>query len=757
MSLIRAKPNETLKYHTLLAAEVVDRIYRIRPDLFASLEVDGVKDILLFHDLGKADRGFQSILPPISDNRPFLSAPDEKSPAGAAFLSSKAQADEEDNYLVRHELLSGVLYLIANPGRLLEAAAILSHHKPLREDSFNRAAKAAPNLREADLNQCLDWICTGRDSDAIKKKLAEALPTVSKSNALYSAFATILQSLKKSNPGPETRNRYAALKALLHIGDWLASSGREPEAYYAPFSIKAESLRQKISDLISKPVQWREFQRKCAGLNQNVLAIAPTGAGKTEAALLWAGPDLNKLVYLLPTRVTSNAIYLRLQRYFPEKRIGLAHSGALFYLRSQADSPQLSDHLLQKTLCCPITVGTIDTVLVSGFNVRYWDLKEFNLRNSKIIIDEIHSYQAYTMGLIIACLKQLRSQGCSFFIMSATMPRYLRKLLADNIPGLLLHESDELNSQARNEWRWLESGDVPVNDALDRAMAGKKVLIVVNTVNKAIEVYYRLKELLASAGKEEIPILCFHSAFIQKHKWEKEARVIELEKGAGPCIVVSTQVVEVSLDIDFDLMFTENAPIDALVQRAGRVNRGRAKTDSFISVFRHGKASTFVYESAILEKTHRTVREFHGRRITEAELVGMVDRVYEDYDICADPKYRKALTRFAEIQDHFWQIFDFTADDKVDALTRESDVIKIPVIPHCFRAETRGLHILDKTAYQVDMPLKDFKKLASTAKEKDPEGFVYADVDYREEVGLVLKLSMSDPRTTWKRSKSPSR
>ncbi len=152
----------------------------------------------------------------------------------------------------------------------------------------------------------------------------------------------------------------------------------------------------------------------------------------------------------------------------------------------------------------------------------------------------------------------------------------------------------------------------------------KKVLIVVNTVDEAIRLYKVYKEMSEYA-------ICFHSRFIQKDRFDKEQDILKREREGLPILLIATQVVEVSLDIDFDILFTENAPIDAIIQRAGRVNRKRKHSKiSKVIVFKHQPVTEeFIYtETDILRKTFEVLSREHNKKLTEHDLNNLVDEVY---------------------------------------------------------------------------------------------------------------------------------
>jgi CRISPR-associated endonuclease/helicase Cas3 len=193
-----------------------------------------------------------------------------------------------------------------------------------------------------------------------------------------------------------TRKEYIFYKAILTNCDWLGSAHKEPDKGMT-FSI--DRLKDKIvakllnegKTHIAKSFRFREFQLSSV-VPKNVIAIAPTGSGKTEAALLWASQKkaLERIIYLLPTRVTSNAIHKRLQSYFDNTDVAIVHSSALFYRKETNENYDQKEYLKDKTFFQNVNVCTIDQVLTQGFNLGYWELKTFHMMNAWVVIDEIH-------------------------------------------------------------------------------------------------------------------------------------------------------------------------------------------------------------------------------------------------------------------------------------------------------------------------------------------------------------------------------
>jgi CRISPR-associated endonuclease/helicase Cas3 len=359
------------------------------------------------------------------------------------------------------------------------------------------------------------------------------------------------------------------------------------------------------------------------------LIEAPTGSGKTEAAIAYASRLLaaalaDSIVFALPTQATANAMLERLEeagkKLFPDGvNVVLAHGKAGF----NRDFIKLKNATIGKTAqgteeafaqCTQwlatsrkrvflgqIGVCTIDQVLLSVLPVRHNFVRAFGIRKSILIVDEIHAYDSYMNGLLDHVLERQREAGGSAILLSATLPSARRSQIFEKwgsfIPETNINISYPLVTHAGIEVSNWESPEreenhivkvtaqptenmLPDNALLDEmlkaAIKGALVVIICNLVKDAQKVSRRLKQLMMEKGVS-IGIDLFHSRFRFMDRQKIEMSVME-KYGKGPLrasgrILVSTQVVEQSLDLDFDWMITQLCPIDLLFQRLGRLYR----------------------------------------------------------------------------------------------------------------------------------------------------------------------------------------
>ncbi len=363
---------------------------------------------------------------------------------------------------------------------------------------------------------------------------------------------------------------------------------------------------------------------------------APTGEGKTEAALALArrighlnGTD--EMYYALPTMATSNQMFGRLETHLA-KRLGLASSvklvhGQAFLVESElrAEMPLAFREPLdngaanesqarasiewfnskKRALLAPFGVGTIDQAELAALNVNHAALRMMGLAGKVIVVDEVHAYDTYMTTIIARLLRWLGTMNTSVILLSATLPIARRKQLmaeyrkglaseidfdlteeqAQAYPNLITVGANEIFQTSTKVWqpnRVIELGELHFGDQDARAKAewlvraiaaGGCVCWMTNTVKRAQKIF---AELLALAPRDvELDLL--HSQFPLD---ERQTRELELSNRYGRdkkrpprAIVVGTQVLEQSLDLDFDVMVSDLAPIDLLLQRAGRLHR----------------------------------------------------------------------------------------------------------------------------------------------------------------------------------------
>lgn len=424
---------------------------------------------------------------------------------------------------------------------------------------------------------------------------------------------------------------------------------------------------------------------------------APTGIGKTETAFYLADRWLQQtggsgLYIAMPTQATSNQIYQRsleiLADRYPEDLIPitLAHGQAAWNERVNAirvkevgerhqDLNVLAAEWFQnnrkRTLLTPFGVGTVDQAFLSILQTRHFFVRLFGLKDKVVMFDEVHAYDAYMNELFYRLLSWLRGMGTAVVILSATLPDEARRRIAaayngweaETIPTDTHYPRLTFSSTKQGitvtpltppeertlALNWLEPGDLE-QTLRQRLESGGCAAVICNTVGKAQKIYLRLS---AGAIVPEEDLILFHARFPAAWRREKEALVLsKFGKGRDgtvnnkerpeKAIVIATQVIEQSLDLDFDLMITELAPVDLILQRAGRLHRhagrvrpGQLKQPELLLLkpemeeesFPDFGASRWIYDYSTLWKTWRALRdknELHTLRDTRS----LIETVY---------------------------------------------------------------------------------------------------------------------------------
>lgn len=388
-------------------------------------------------------------------------------------------------------------------------------------------------------------------------------------------------------------------------------------------SAAPQSFKELFANLQSpRPLQLAIDQIPQEILKKPCLAIieAPTGEGKTEAALalahrIAAASGSDEFFYALPTTATSNQMYGRID-IFLQNQLGLSTKIRLIHSQAnlQEESLEISlmengefpDHTVEewfrpkkKALLAPFGVGTVDQAELGALNVAFNALRLMGLAGKTLILDEVHAYDTYMTTVIERLLQWLSAMGTSVILLSATLPKSRRETLLKAYGTLDISQINQSNDypsiwvtnntgcyhnsppasqpdrrlQVRNLWL---KDDNPVSKAkwlVDQVAGGGCICWITNTVDRAQKLY---KELHSLAG-DHIDQLLIHSRFPvdDRQKLEKE-----LTRRYGPGgdrpqrgIVVGTQVLEQSLDLDFDGMVSDIAPVDLLLQRSGRLHR----------------------------------------------------------------------------------------------------------------------------------------------------------------------------------------
>lgn len=412
------------------------------------------------------------------------------------------------------------------------------------------------------------------------------------------------------------------IKGFLHLCDYSASGGYISEYPNDFLDSSMENVRTMWRQH-DPEADWNELQNFCGERqDENVIVVAQTGMGKTEAGFRWIGN--HKGYFILPLRTAINAMYDRVKETILlnkdiDTRLAVLHSESLEYYSKQSEGniDLLEYESRGKHLSIPLSISTLDQLFDFVFKYQTYELKLTTLSFSKIVIDEIQMYDPELLRYLITGLKQIVSMGGKVAVMTATLPPFIKDLLMENIPFKKENIATFVNDSIRHH---LEIWDRKINaeeiEGFYRRNCGSgeagKILVVCNTIRKAQELYEELKENL---GDQDVHIL--HSRFIRRERAVLEKEILDFGKTFDENrkvdhrsgIWISTSLVEASLDIDFDYLFTELYELSSLFQRLGRCNRKGVKSIA--------EPNCFVYTQIDAEHLTGTLHGFIDRTLFE--------------------------------------------------------------------------------------------------------------------------------------------
>jgi CRISPR-associated endonuclease/helicase Cas3 len=657
-----------------------------------------------------------------------------------------------------------------------EMLAIASHHHKLANGVFGDYQKLRPNYEQAFFPDFYEMVNNEAARQNIPQwqpiKFDPAILDFTEKHNPYKLFKrNAVDRVENFGGDPlkrflhRMRDLFVLFKGMLHQCDWLASSGKKPGDYaYQLPATKASVTEAMRSKENSKFEKWEDFQEAAAKAQGHIFVQIPTGQGKTEAALLWAlnSEHPRKTLFLLPTMVTTNKTWERIKELNGggDDLVGLSHSTASYVLEKELDiePEQLrQQEFYNKTFFKAATVATVDQLIYSFFNWNRWVMTGATAYNANIIVDEVHAYDAYTFGLLLFCLQKAAQSGSRVAIMSATLPEIMRQKITEVLgesTSTLIREPRFGEKKRHKLEVWPEEISTLTQAIWGAYDQGQKVLVVCNTIKQARLVFDQLQGIEASNK------MLYHSQFIIRDKKIKEDRLVNQigkrpSKHKGGFVAVCTQIVEVSLDIDFDCMFTENAPIDALVQRLGRVNRKgqMAQLARVVICQENETARKYIYPPTLLDETRRLLEiECAGANqgeIPEKVFKQIVDQVYTELNLNRDRKYTEKLQNSLTYIEKLWQsslkgIFTLSADERLleQISSREMNYVTVECILLSHYQQNEIEEMLKKYQYNAlrEFTLKVPLYVAKASKTKILENGLYLlDIAYNETDGLLLK------------------
>ncbi len=445
---------------------------------------------------------------------------------------------------------------------------------------------------------------------------------------------------------------YGAVRGLLQLADHRASAREEGEyvSEISTFSYKFPFTQKRgIQKLIEE--NWQ---------NDILLVRAPTGAGKTDASLLWASRQISahkadRLVIAMPTRFTANALAVNVTETLSST--GIYHSSAWYSKKQTIDSGKvrrqvaLAQHKMARLLATPVTVCTIDHLLMSLTQTQEdHHLINFNLANACVVIDEADFYDEFTLANIMFLLEVLRQWKVPVLIMSASLPESslaMYRRIGYDVKGIL--EDKDSPDNKRERFEICEIVDYESIDELDHlvdvCIERGNGIIYMNTVEKAMAVYKLVVKKKDERGID-IPIILYHSRFTESDKLLKEQRLLDAlgrkswTDRTAKGIAILTQIGEISINISSEIMVSDMCPIDRLIQRAGRLCRFDNKVGQMYIVVPHKEGKLYPAPYGTLSQKEKvwvpykafkdSVDVITAGKYAAENLVGLLNKVYSE-------------------------------------------------------------------------------------------------------------------------------
>ncbi|MCC6446500.1 MAG: CRISPR-associated helicase Cas3' [Armatimonadetes bacterium] len=731
--LAKSNPPISLRQHTeevLAALETM--IVALTPALSALALPkfdDQIRLTAYLHDIGKAAVGFQ-----------------------------KQLADKSFRWNYRHEALSAAIIMAAGLHEsygLLLPAAIMTHHRALNDAKLARCTGIGDSRSTWEIGGKPQWKSKCREMDEYWDWIKAYVEQIAKQTNcssfislpaspddlpdLYEMQGQLRETLKTLNNGASCGISNETLpwiisRGLLMAADHLASGGRTAT----------------LNNLSAQLPPSRRFQDISEKTQGSAILEAPTGAGKTEAAIRWALGNRHageRIYYVLPYQASINAMQQRLKKLFDADSVGILHHRALLqeYRRHfEGDygeaARQASETLhLSRQFYRPIKVLTPFQILKLLFACPRFEIGLAEMLGGLVIFDEIHAYEPHTIALIEMAVEQLHRLGVRFLFMTATFPDFLKEKLKAILPGiteLTLSEEDSWEAgilkMARHKLGIRDCRLEDLTEEMIKSATKGSVLVVCNRVAQAQELFQQLRY-----RAEDVRLL--HSRFIGRDRYDKEQALFLGTRHQKPScqILVATQVVEVSLDISFDTLFCELAPVDDLLQRFGRVNRSnehQRPVDVNVALQFDADRVKYIYQLDRLDRTAHAAK--NGELLTPYAAAEWVKAVYQGGYLPAEQrKYETAKQSFTQVLKKLIPLHD-GQDEDFEELFDSVEVVPYQFLDE-YTAACEEKRYLDAVTLLMSLPCGTFHSLLAKKAIQKIDKMFFVQKDYDPILGLL--------------------
>lgn len=583
----------------------LDDVAKIAVSVVENLHLD--KDLArkggILHDIGKVSHVFQETL--------------------------KCDYVRQQGFVWRHEIASlFFLQLVPEEEWATLIDMIVAHHKSVRNDiSCKGLLDLEDNYEDCFERHSKDFGLWKEDAVSILAEfgIKGDEVTLEKARECYD-YAIAHCEEKDLN--------YSLWKGVLMSADHMASALEESNVDAPNIFIKPDlSFYNRQSDLYPLSLVSTDDSR------MHTLVTAPTGAGKTDFLLRRCR---GRVFYTLPYQASINAMYDRIKCDLSQTNaiVTLLHSAS----NLKMENGQVEERIMQRMVGSSVKVMTPHQMASIIFGIKGYEAMIADLKGCDVILDEIHTYTSAIQAIVLRIIEVLVNIGCRVHVGTATMP----KVLYDKILELLGGSKNVYEVSLPKEIlctfdRHIIHKVCSFDDCklvIENAVKEKqKLLIVCNQVKRAQSVFECIVNDFPDIRK-----MMIHGRYKRGDRCSLESSLQNTFNTCGDgCIVVSTQVVEVSLDISFDVMITECAPIDAMVQRFGRINRKRTKDtigkykNIYVIAPPENESECKPYESDVLSKSYTVLPDDEVLR--ESSLQTLIDNVYPEIRDFVDIDY----------------------------------------------------------------------------------------------------------------------
>ncbi|OFX53985.1 MAG: CRISPR-associated helicase/endonuclease Cas3 [Bacteroidetes bacterium GWB2_41_8] len=653
----------------------------------------------ILHDIGKASPLFQQTL-----NKNFQRPP---------------------GFVFRHEIASLFFVSLLNEDEKHPIIdMIVAHHKSIYQDA---RGKGILDLVENDAD------CLPRHLKGFEIWSKDALSILS-----FLGFETAPITLPEAEANFwEVRDYcesktygYSQWKGVLIAADHLASAmDGHSDTLLKKLYIRPDLsyYHSRKSDLYPLSLLATDDERP------HTLVTAPTGAGKTDFLIRRCK---GRVFYTLPFQASINAMYERIKEDLKNTNadVRLLHASSSIKL----ENGKIEEKIMQRHIGASVKVLTPHQMASLVFATNGYEAMIADMKGCDVILDEIHTYSETTQAIVLKIVEILCNIGCRIHIGTATMPTVLYNRLIDILGGkgnvFEISLPDEvLNTFDRHIIHKAESIE-SLKQVIDEAIGQKqKILLVCNQVKRSQKLFGNLAE-----SYPDVPKMLVHSRFKRGKRSQLENDLKNIfNKSIEACLVVSTQVVEVSLDISFDLMITECAPIDSLIQRFGRINRKR--TNETIGHYKpifvlqppSEKTEAFPYVLDVLQRTYLVLP--NNNVIKEKDAQKLIDLVYPDNEFVN-------IELVSSFKDGKWKIKELWHNPK-SALLETLDIDSVTCIEEGDREFYETANYPEQAKLEIPV---SYRSVAYNKLDKSTEGsrpFIIPSKAYNPELGFLVEFA----------------